>query len=137
MLYFQLIHNGIILVIPIFVYWETIMKLLILILFVLFITNSSLPGGIYICKYASEADIKIFVADYKSEADLCVYVAQYKSEAEDYDQIWYFVDYASEVDAKIFYVKYKSEADLIIYFVDYKSEAGWQRQSKYRGRIHS
>tara|TARA_B100001063_G_scaffold247315_1_gene292542 strand:- start:6158 stop:6490 length:333 start_codon:yes stop_codon:yes gene_type:complete len=102
----------------------------IILLYLLFFSNSLFSQKIFSVDYKSQADINVFVTDYRSQADLLVFKLDYLSEVKGNQGLWHFVNYKSQADKKIYFVEYKSQADLNIFFVEYKSQAGWKNKSK-------
>jgi hypothetical protein len=70
-------------------------RLPLFILFVIIATAILPAGNVYVAKYESQADVKIFAVKYESEADLCVRLVRYESQADKADEFWHYVKYES------------------------------------------
>jgi len=108
------------------------------VLTVLLVLSCYLSFGqkIFVTRYESEADIKVYWVNYESQADLKVYKTLAMCEATGNDGIWMIVDSKGMADKTIFFVNSHTKADLCIYYINDhqkdggKSKAGWVNMSK-------
>lgn len=87
---------------------------------------------IYQTTYMGEAHIRVAIVS-RGDADLLVYRAASWGLASG-DAHWFITRNKQDADFLIFFTS-PGMADLKICFVDSQGEAGWQKESRYKGRL--
>lgn len=88
---------------------------------------------IYQAATIGEADLKVAIVDSRGEADLLACRVGSWGMASG-DALWFITRNRQDATACVFFTS-QGFADLKICFVNGKNEAGWQRPSRFRGRL--
>jgi hypothetical protein len=88
---------------------------------------------IYQAATMGEANVRVALVDSRGEADLLVCRMGSWGAAHG-DALWFITRNRQDATASVFFTG-PGFADLKVCFVDSKSAAGWQRPSRYRGRL--